>query len=459
MLHSSSHLVGLALVLTLSSAAAAPTPEASAPAAPVTATDPIDAGAAPDAPRVPRVELVFADAGDDVYSLYGHAAMLVVTDEDAPIEDAELFNFGVTAFTEDGYVQKFLGGRVQFWGDVRRYGRQLGRWRKADRTVVRRAVDLDPAAVDRLITHLRLDITRERRDYVYDTFRENCATRLRDYLDEYTGGAVYAALGPVMTPRSFRDDVREAYAGLLPLLLPTEVVPGVALDRPRSLWERAYLPAALVDGLGMVTTPRGRLLGETTVDHRRAGPDPRAGWIHIGQAIIGGWALALLLLALLVPRFGRRLRGGLLAAHALGATGLGALLIVVGLGSDWPDMQRNWLLAAVPPTDVVLLIPAFALLRGRPAGGALTRGYLLARLATTGLLIAATPWLDAVHGPLLPRLAALAGLALAWRALDRPEAFARRRPRRLVGAGRPAPAARGARRIAQCVPVRTCVEV
>lgn len=408
-----------------------------------------------DAPAGPRVELVFVGVGDDPYSLYGHAAMLVLEDPEAPIEDAELFNFGVTAFTEDGYVQKFLGGRVQFWGDSRRYGRQLEKWREADRTVVRRVVDLDPEATARLITHLRLDITRERRDYVYDTFRENCATRLRDYLDLYSGGAVFAALGPIMTARSFRDDVREAYAGLPPLLMLTEVVPGVELDRPRTLWERAYLPAALVDGLSMVTTARGPLLGETTVDHRRAGPDPRAGWIHIGQALVAAFGVLFALGAVFAPRLGRRARGALLAAWALGAAGLGALLVLVGLGSDWPDMQRNWLLLAVPPTDLCLLVPAIALLRRRPAAGSLTRGYLALRIGSTALLIALTPVWPAITGPLVPRLAALAGVLLAWRALDRPEALTAPRPRRLLGA---APAA-NTRNRALNAPFHTCTQM
>jgi len=383
--------------------------------------------------RVPRVELVFVGVSADVYSLYGHAAMLVVEDADAPIDDAELFNFGVTALTDDDYVQKFLGGRVEFWGDSRRYGRQLGRWRKADRTVSRRPVDLSVEATERLITHLRLDITRERRDYVYDTFRENCATRLRDYLDLYTGGAVYAALGSLATGRSFRDDVRVAYAALAPLLVMTEVVPGVELDRHRTWWELAYLPATLFDGLGMVTTERGPLLGETIVDHARAGDDPRAGSPYVVPGIIGGWAGLLLLLAVFLPRLPRRVRGACLALHALSAAGMGLLLLVVGLGSDWPDMQRNGLLLAAPPTDLLLLIPAIALLRNRPAGGGITRIYLLVRLGTAALLVALTPVWGAFDGPMLPRLVALAGVVVAWRALERPTAATHPRPRRLVG--------------------------
>lgn len=417
---------------------------------------PIPAPEVPLAERVPRVELVFSGVSEDVYTLYGHAAMLVVEDADAPIEDAELFNFGVTGFGDENYVRKFLGGRVEFWGDSRRYGRMLRGWKKADRTVSRRPVNLSVADTERLITLLRLDVTRERRDYVYDTFRENCATRLRDYLDLYTGGAVYAALGPLGTDHSFRDDVREAYAGLPPLLLMTEIVPGVELDRGRSLWEQAYLPAALFDHLGMVTTDRGPLLGDLVVEHARSGSDPRAGWPLIGQAIIYGWALLVLLLALLLPRFSRRARGVLLTLHALGVTALAALLIVVGLGSDWPDMQRNWLLAAVPPTDILLLIPALALLRKRPAGGRFVRGYLVARFGIASLLVALTPLWGAIDGPLGPRVAALVGIVFAWRALERPTPV--ERPRRLVGVA----AVRGpvtSARIVRCVPVRTCAEV
>lgn len=424
--------------LLVSPAAAAPADAAPDPTAEAGAAPDAQAEDAPEAPppiplseRVPRVELVFIGVSPDVYSLYGHAAMLVVEDADAPIEDAELFNFGVTGMSGDGYVQAFIGGRVEFWGDSRRYGRQLGRWRKADRTVSRRPLNLSVEATERLITHLRLDVTRERRDYVYDTFRENCATRLRDYVDLYTGGAVYAALGPIATDRSFRDDVRTAYAGLPPLLLLTEVVPGVELDRPRTLWERAYLPAALYDGLGMVSTDRGALLGPVTVDHARAGPDPRAGWPMIGQALVGGWALLLLVFAAVLPRLSRRVRGVALGLHALAVTGLGLLLLVVGLTSDWPDMQRNWLLLAVPPTELVLLGPAFALLRNRPAGGPIVRGYLTVRLVLAAALVLCTPLLAAIDGPILPRVAALAGLALAWRALERPAAVAR--PRRLLG--------------------------
>ncbi|MEZ4437386.1 MAG: DUF4105 domain-containing protein [bacterium] len=403
---------------------------------------PIDAEGRP----VPRLELVFADVGDDVYTLYGHVALLAIDDPEAPLREAELFNFGVTRFGSTDYVRDFLGGRVEFWGDARAYGRQLDRWKKEDRTVIRRPLGLSREVAARLIDQLRYDIDPVRRDYVYDTFRDNCSTRVRDYLDHYTGGAVYAAIGPMPTGRSFRDDVRVAYAGLPPLLAMCEVVPGPELDRARTVWELAYRPAMLVDGLGMVTTDEGPLLGETIVEYRRGGDDPRAGWIHVGQALVGVVAAVVLVLALVARRFGPRVRSALLVAWALGSSGLGVLLLVVGLYSAWPDMQRNALLVACPPTDLLLLFAAVTLWRRGAVDSPLARAYLMARGVTSALLLLATPLGGAFAGPLVPRLLTLVGLALAWRALG-PRPAAEARPRRLVGSltGR-FPAASAARR-------------
>lgn len=395
---------------------------------PIEESGPVDADGRP----VPRIELVFADVGDDVYTLYGHVALLAVDDPEAPLRDAELFNFGVTRFGSTDYVRDFLGGRVEFWGDARAYGRQLSRWKKEDRTVVRRPLGLSREVAAKLIDQLRYDVDPVRRDYVYDTFRDNCSTRVRDYLDRYTGGAVYAALGPRLTGRSFRDDVRVAYAGLPPLLAMCEVVPGPELDRARTLWELAYRPAMLVDALGMVTTDEGPLLGETIVDHRRGGDDPRAGWIHVGQALIGAVAAVVLALAFVARRFGPRMRSALLGAWALGSSGLGVLLLVVGLYSAWPDMQRNALLVACPPTDLLLLIPAVALWRRGAVDSPVARAYLAARGVTSGLLLLLTPFGGAFAGPVVPRLLTLVGLALAWRALG-PRPAAEARPRRLIG--------------------------
>ena len=371
-------------------------------------------------PAVPEISLVIVGPGEDVYSLYGHAA-LMVREPGKTADQAVVYNFGVTGFDQEGYVQLFLTGRVQFWGNARPYARLLEGWRRWDRTVVRYPLNLAPAAALGLAARVRHDVQPEHKHFIYDTFRANCATKLRDLLDTYTGGAVFAALGHADSGRTFREDVRVAYAGHPWLLLLTEVVPGVELDAQRTEWALGYLPAHLERGLLKVTLPDGRpLLGDLIIDHSRAASDPRDGWPHIGQAILVFLAALLGVFAFFAPRLGPRPRGSLLALGALGTTLFSLLLLVVNGTTDWPDMQRNWLLLAVLPTDAFLVWPGVRLAIWRAEPGQLARRYLFFRLGLAGGLVVLTPL--ALAGPWPPRLVALVGLFAALRLLGkRPE--------------------------------------
>lgn len=398
--------------------------------------------AAPAA-AAPHVDLVVVGPGDDVFTLYGHAGMLVRPDAATPLEQGTLYNFGITSFDRPNYVRDFLTGRVEFWGKPQAFPRNLERWQREDRTVVRHPLNLPPAQARWLAERLAYVTTPERRNFVYDTFRRNCATWLRDLVDEATGGAVYAAVGDAHTEHSYRDDVREAYAGQPVLLLMTEVVPGVELDRPRTLWERAYLPAHLAEALGRVTLNDAEgerpLLGEAEVLRTRAGPDPREGSPQRAQVFLVVLALVLAGMAVVIGRLGPRWRGAVLALYALGAGLVGTVLLVVGATSDWPDMQHNWLLLAVVPLDVCLLWPAARLIGWRRPAGTLARTWLGLRAATTLALVLVTPLFTELRGPLPPRLVALAGLALAWRCLGRPAARRRGRREPPPRAARPQP--------------------
>ncbi|MCA9540247.1 MAG: DUF4105 domain-containing protein, partial [Myxococcales bacterium] len=227
-------------------------------------------------PPAPAIDLVIIGVTDDLYSLYGHTALLVRTDPKAPIENAELFNFGVTSFSGKHYIRDFITGRVESWGDERPWGRQLEAWKKHDRTVTRYPVQLSDDARRRLVARLRLAISPAYTRYIYDTFRENCATRPRDLLDEFSGGAVFAISGEAPSGLSYRDDVRIAFANLPGVLLATEIFPGPDLDRPRTRWEMSYRPEYLEQVMREVRLADGTpLLGEAIVEHQRRGPDPR----------------------------------------------------------------------------------------------------------------------------------------------------------------------------------------
>lgn len=372
---------------------------------------------APEAPP-PQLALLIVGPSKDIYTLYGHAAVLVIDDPTAHINKARLFNFGLTSFKRPNYLKDFLTGRVKFWGAATTFKRAFARWKRNDRTVWRYDINLGPGATQRMIKRMEHDTQPDRREYVYDTFRENCATRIRDYLDTYSGGAVYGALGDEPSGRAYRDDVRDTYASQPALLLLTEIFPGPELDRKRSVWEMGYRPESLVAGLETVTLTGEDavpLLGPAITLHTRKGPNPLGGRRQKGQIFLGFMALLTFAAAALCGLLSPRARGWMMLFWLVPALVVGTILLYITLNTDWPDFQRNALVVGFTPLDLLLLGPAVRLAFFRIEGGWLVRGYLWVRIAAVSVVVVGAPFFDVLDGPYPPRLLALTGLLLCLR--------------------------------------------
>ena len=369
----------------------------------------------------PLVELIIVGPDEVAYSLFGHAAIRVLDDPDANPDDARVFNFGITNFKRPNYITDFIGGRVEFWGRIERWSTVLQRWRKDDRTVTRLPILLPDTALRQLVARMERDTQPEHRDFVYDTFRENCATRLRDYLDTYSQGAVHAATAGKPSGRAFRQDVRQAYSNVTAILLGSEFVAGVEMDKPRDVWHMMYRPETLGAALQTVEFGGHPLLGPGIVEHTRGAADPIDGSPHHGQILLLVIAFLFGLLGWFINDRGGKARGAVLTGVTLLTTTFGLLFVWIAWMSDWPEMQRNPVVFAWVPLDVFLLWPAFQLFRHGETGDApVARTYLKVRMIVGLLLVALTPVLSLLEGPLAPRVL---GVVLAWvafRCLDEP---------------------------------------
>ncbi len=363
-------------------------------------------------PINPEVYFVAIGVSDDMYSLYGHAAILVKK-SDQTIEEGLLYNFGVTSFNEDNYIQRFIGGRVNFWANAKPYGTQLARWRRADRTVTRYPIQLEAQTKRRLIKDLERAVLPENKDFLYDTFRANCATKIRDFLNDHTQGELRMALSAENEMRTFRDDVRIAYSNQLAYLLATELVAGFELDRPRTTWQLSYRPEELESALKKTTLSTGqRLLGAPQVDSKREANDPRDGWPFVGVAFILLLSGLMVIAAVLVRHLGQRAQAIVASIWIVGSVGFGGLLLWVGQTSDWPEMQHNPLVWMFLPFDLLLLGPLWF---PKKISSAWVSLYLMMRLSVGSVILFSSPMALEFSTPFAPKVLNLAGLGFLWR--------------------------------------------
>ncbi len=333
-------------------------------AAPAAATAQI--GAPEDPP--PQIILYTMGPGDDVFSTFGHGA-LCVHDRFDPA--GRCYNYGTTDFTKPGkLIWDFLRGRALFWVSVTSEQRLLDFYiGERDRTLYRQALPLPPDQARALAVTLDADTHGDKKFYIYHHYHENCTTRLRDHMDEVTGGKLRAGTNVPFGP-TYRDLSARGFQRSLGLLVGTETLIGRPGDLRPTLWQAMFLPdvlrAQVEKSLGapveLVYTGRARAAG---------GSVARGRWTLWGAAL----ALAAVALAGFAARTRWTRRVSLVVTGVvlgLVAVGFEALAVV----SVRTELRRNELLLVFLATDLALVW----------LSGRWLRGYLAARLGALALV-------------------------------------------------------------------------
>lgn len=369
-------------------------------------------------PAAPRVELLTMAPGGTLFDGFGHAALRVV-DPSAGTE--AVYTFGALSWTGPLLGWRFLRGEVLFEVRVRPYRAVLRSYRRQDRTLYRQVLRLHPAEARKLAARLKDAARPENSRYAYHHFKDNCSTRLRDLIDEATGGALRRALDRPGDGTTARHQVLRGLSLSPWLLLVMNVVLGRPTDVPLDAWALTFVPGEL--RLALVgarrTSPGGvpePLAEPVEIVYERRAQLQR--WpIEWGGRL--AWLLALPFLCLGVwgrwslrragPALRDRLAAAGLAAWALLGGTLGLVLDTVAMSEFVPEFRQNENLALYLALDLLLLVPAGLLalrrLKGRWRRGLTT--YLGARAAVAGVVM-----LGQTVGILRQEPIAMAGLVI-----------------------------------------------
>ncbi len=307
----------------------------------------------PSGSRAP-LPVVLLTMGPDhsvLFREWGHAALCV---------GDRCLNYGTTDFSRPlGLVWEVLRGRALFWVSVSPYDAVLDTYFRDDRSVFRQDLELSPEGRDLLLGRITADLVPGAGGYIYDHFRDNCTTRIRDYLDEAAAGALgeplplpprFSGRGSFGRDReaTFRTHIRRGLGDRPLLLWLSDIGVGQAVDRPISSFEAMFLPGALRHGVEAVYGAPPRQLHRGR-DGDLLPADPGSGpylpWLF---AVAFGLALLILIPGPgVIPRAAAGTTVALLTLVGAAACGVLAL-------TPLPEFRTSLLAFGVPPTDFLL---------------------------------------------------------------------------------------------------------
>jgi hypothetical protein len=336
----------------------------------------------------PIVELVTIGPDRAIDTRFGHNLLRVV---DAKSGRDDVYDFGVSDFQWPGFIAEVAMGRARF--RLQRSSAQIRfeSYALEDRQIETQRLNLTRDQIAYLIGRLEWNLVPENVGYAYDVVADNSSTRLRDLLNDVTGGSIQRAAYGMPIERTYREDILDAGSGRTLALVAYDLLTGPHGENRVGAWQLSFLPHRLRDVLAVAKNPAfgagASLVASEEVLHQRTAVPAAGGGVRVGRrwVVASGVALGLFFgtAGFTTWRLRRsvkwlsRLAGFVLIMTASFSGLLGLALLPVALFSDgtiWVHNQNAWIFV---PLDLLLLGPGIRwALTGRATLATWSRAYI-----------------------------------------------------------------------------------
>ena len=300
-----------------------------------------------------QVSLLTCGPGEEIYEYYGHSAIRVLCLDSAGLDVT--FNYGIFDFNSGNFALRFALGHTDYVCAMQQTVDFINHYWRKGIYIDEQVLNISQAEARRLFDALLVNCRPENCVYRYSFFFDNCATRVRDKIEECIDSKLHYPDRP--SNRSLRDAVHFYCRPFQWSEFGQDLLLGSEADQPATgrvlqfaplIMETDFSLTVTDDSTGMkrpIVDPRHRLLDLPPIDFKPAFPlSPLA------------VAVVLLVAGLIIGLFEYRRRRILWPIDT-------ALLLLQGIGgiivaflfffSTHPTVGSNWQVWVLNPLPLV----------------------------------------------------------------------------------------------------------
>lgn len=294
-----------------------------------------------------QISILTCRSGDELYSTFGHTAIRILnTNSNFDV----VYNYGIFSFNTPNFYLKFMRGKLPYYLGVTKTENFLGQYNYEKRSVIEQELVIDNAQKKQIIQFLIENAQPENREYKYDFFYDNCATRVVD---------VYSAIADIhysnsVDRKTFRQLLKENLKNLVWSDFGIDIVIGARADYVADRRGQMFLPeyvmgnleAALVGDTVSLAKPPNVILDFEDLNTSRK--EKSTNWPFIASTFI---FLLTLLLNHLNHKSTHFYNGALLVICGI----MGILLLFMWFGTDHYATRENWNLLWLNPLILIYI--------------------------------------------------------------------------------------------------------
>jgi hypothetical protein len=302
-----------------------------------------------------EISVLTCSPGDEAYSVYGHSAIRV---KDVSYDYDVVFNYGIFDFSAPNFLYRFASGQTDYLLGAYGFPAFVGEYRAAKRSIYEQVLNLTPSEKQKVFDFLLWNAQPENRVYRYNFFFDNCATRVRDVVQEQTQGSV---VFPEYSedPKTFRELIKKYHSKMLWLNFGIDLVIAAPADTLASAFDEMFLPDYIMQHFAHSTIKAGNeirpLIKNSRVIYQAAALKITSPKIISPEVVFG--ILLVLVVYVSVRQFRKKKINHLADYLVFGMNGfMGIVMLWFVLYSEHPAMHPNYNLLWAVPLNLVFAI-------------------------------------------------------------------------------------------------------
>ena len=276
------------------------------------------------------IALLTCDPGPELYSVFGHSAIGVVDPEQ---NLSIIFNYGTFSFNVPFFYAKFVSGKLLYRLSITSYQRFLNEYEHEQRRVVEEKLNLSVSQRQHLFNLLLENYKPENREYQYDFFFDNCATRIIDIFYDALGENLAYVPSENIEVKTHRNLIDEYLTNSYWSDFGIDIALGSVIDKPTTDMQKTFLPDYLSEYVNNCTIDGKPFVQSSRFLVKQTAQFPATPWLIRPQVIM--WALFILVTLLTVLLHSKSwIIGDKIIFSSIGIVGVVVFLLWVATDHD-----------------------------------------------------------------------------------------------------------------------------
>lgn len=188
-------------------------------------------------PNNTQISILTFGPGNNLNDAFGHSGIRIKTSYSDIVYD-----FGRYNFEDPNFYLNFARGKLKYLQGKANYSNLIHFYQDENRSIKEQLLNLSAEEKQSIYTFLENNYANNQGAYLYDFFYDNCATKIRDVIENATNGNINYQLPDNYEDKTFRTLIQDELHYNTWGSLGIDITLGAVIDRTATPREHLFLP-------------------------------------------------------------------------------------------------------------------------------------------------------------------------------------------------------------------------